>query len=833
MKEFVVTKSRLVSVVLAAVLALSMFPIFPQNQSVAFAEEHAPSQVAAEGLQPDGTYVWPSEPSLPSEDTEYAPSRLLVVFKRSISVEDARDALAGMPCVEGLLDGPELTDELISEQDFVMVGLAKSTDFNQAILTIFAHETVDWVQPDYLEGLIEPAIDKVALNILTLRNPAFDGLFTDEEGEVNAGVMGSSPYYPTDDPGFRDLSHLRQINVEGAWSYNDTRTEGRVAVAVLDTGVDIDHEDLKNNIRADLAMDFRDGEKLARGEPLDDHGTHVAGIISAEANNGIGVVGVSYNAQIIPINVFHPTGTDPKTYISDQTLAIRYVTELRKTVCPELRVINMSLGGHTDDRCRHRAIQKAWEAGILCVAAAGNNGGDVTVYPADHEECISVIALDEDGLKRRPTSNYGPPKDISAPGEKIPSTTLGSAYKQYSGTSMAAPMVSGAAALLFAKDDTLTIDEVKEALYATADNLSQDSAERSDEFGYGRLNVGAAIEYFYPPIEEENLEPPIENPDPPVEEEEPNRFSFTRLYGPDRFATMKAISEKRGTISSVAIVTSADNYPDALCASALAGIHNAPILLTRPEEGASLSPEARDEIRRLGITTVYITGGVAAVPTKAEEDLVKLLGRSNVIRYGGSDRYQTALDIYSESKSQLSDTAIVVSGSNFPDAISVSSLAYAQKYPLFLARDGVLDTSAVSAIQSGGFREVLIIGGTAVIDNAVMSQLFGIKCIRLAGDTRYKTSHEVATWSINQGYLGLENLALATGQNFPDALCGGALGGELRSVILLVADDADGRYCIENTINGKSTIIKRGYILGGHAAVTAATAAEAYQYAIS
>ncbi len=306
-----------------------------------------------------------------------------------------------------------------------------------------------------------------------------------------------------DDPLYPFQWHLDQINMPAAWK---TGSGQDVVVAVLDTGVAFKDREDGFKLATDLA-----GNRFANGwdfvddddAPLDEHGhgTHVAGTIAQTTNNGIGVAGVAFNARIMPVRVLNKYGMGSTSDIAD---AIRWAAD------NGAQVINMSLGGPLPSLVMRSAVKYAHGKGVTIVAAAGNSGRRMRSYPAAYDHVIAVAATQYD---RTTTfySQWGKFVDIAAPGGNTrvdqnrdgrPDGVLQQTitpenpgefdYALYMGTSMAAPHVAGAAAILYGLGIT-NPDEVERALKASANTDMRDKAEDFDErYGAGILDVAAA-----------------------------------------------------------------------------------------------------------------------------------------------------------------------------------------------------------------------------------------------------------------------------------------------------------------------------------------------------
>src|SRR5664280_144730 len=292
-----------------------------------------------------------------------------------------------------------------------------------------------------------------------------------------------------DDPAYSGQWALNAIGAPIAWG----RTTGsaEVTVAVLDTGVQLDHPDLQANLVP--GWDFINDDDY----PSDDygHGTHVAGIIGASGNNGIGVTGINWSVSIMPLKI---CGADGYCDLVAEISALQYAVD------HGAKVANASFGGaYGGYQPEKDAIAAAGDAGLLYVAAAGNEAKDndlIPSYPASYllDNIISVAATNSWGDLAN-FSNYGFNSVLTtAPGDNVLSTMLStghlsdpSGYGYLSGTSMAAPQVSGAAALLWAEHPAWTMEQVRTRLLRTASPLPTLVGKVGD---CGQLDVGAATD---------------------------------------------------------------------------------------------------------------------------------------------------------------------------------------------------------------------------------------------------------------------------------------------------------------------------------------------------
>jgi subtilisin family serine protease len=324
------------------------------------------------------------------------------------------------------------------------------------------------------------------------------------------------PVFPHD-PQFSDqwaLSNSGQrggkqgADISATLAWATTTGSEDVVVAVLDSGVDYNHEDLKPNMwtRPGSMDPYLDAELGSAddtygfnaidnaSDPMDEngHGTHCAGIIGAEGENDLGIAGVNWKVRIMPLKFMNAGGYGTT---KDAVEAINYVIN-RKKAGVNVRIISASWGSTQKSRALEEVIRKAYEADILFVAAAGNssvNNDRSPHYPSSYDvpNVVSVAALDRND-QLASFSNWGAKSvAMAAPGVDILSTWLGNAYEEKSGTSMATPVVSGVAALIVAEHPRMSVDELRKKLLASSDPIV---ALKGKTVTGGRVNAAKALE---------------------------------------------------------------------------------------------------------------------------------------------------------------------------------------------------------------------------------------------------------------------------------------------------------------------------------------------------
>lgn len=297
------------------------------------------------------------------------------------------------------------------------------------------------------------------------------------EALAKGGILGKPA--PTQPPEVLPWG-IDRINADLAWA---TSTAAGVKVAIIDTGIDLVHPDLKDNIKGG----YNAINPLKSANDDNGHGTHVAGIVGA-VDNDIGVIGVGPQVNLYAIKVLNAAGSG---YLSD------VIEGLDWAIANRMQVVNMSLGTSADIQSFHDAIVRVNQKGITQVAAAGNSGGSV-IYPAAYPEVIAVSATDNTDTIAS-WSSRGPEIDLAAPGVSIYSTYKGQTYKTLSGTSMAAPHVAGVAALVLTQTAKCDTDrngscsplEVQQRLEATAEDLG--TVGKDNLYGTGLVDAEKAV----------------------------------------------------------------------------------------------------------------------------------------------------------------------------------------------------------------------------------------------------------------------------------------------------------------------------------------------------
>jgi subtilisin family serine protease len=327
-------------------------------------------------------------------------------------------------------------------------------------------------------------VQDVSFNYLAAMNATIpnDPLFFYQYALLNNGQV----FYP--DKNLRGTNAADIKATEGwSWSSGSSAT----VIAIIDTGIALAHEDLKNKLLP--GYDFVNDDT----DPQDDngHGTFVASLAAAETNNGVGIAGVGWNASLLPVKVLNSQGNGSYLTIA---AGIKYAAD------HGAKVLNLSLGGDVDSFILKDACQYAYDKGCSLVAASGDSGSETVQFPAAYNSlCTAVGACDaNDALAA--FSNRGPQIDVVAPGVWVygakfnpEEPTQLRSYTWASGTSLAAAHVSGAVALLISYKPLLTNQQIMTIIKYTADDVNSGQKPGVDEdMGYGRINLQTLLSPF-------------------------------------------------------------------------------------------------------------------------------------------------------------------------------------------------------------------------------------------------------------------------------------------------------------------------------------------------
>lgn len=740
-----------------------------------------------------------------------------------------------------------------------------------AIESLMPEQAVLFAEPNWIYSLDEGEV------------PSVESFDPGQGAPVPEGgpVMSTQSYsYPVNDPQRSSQWYIDQANVNEAWSV--ARANHSVTVAVLDTGVARTHPDLIDNLILDDGLVYNALMNTTLSSSIEDdngHGTGVVGVIAAKANNNTGIAGVSYNAYVLPVKVLNWQAHGSASQV---VAGVNHLCMLKSVYSGDprienLKVMNLSINRYASSTTLRQALQFARVSGIVPVCSAGNDGRSARLEePANAPEAIVVAATDannQPAVGNGWATNYGPGVTISAPGIDIRTTSMGGSYAYGNRTSFSSPIVSGVLALMFACDQALTPDGAESAICATATAVSGASGSGS-AMGYGLINalgavehvsasnasnslshatIGGVVDKYYTgnAITQDALTVTLGavtltkgtdytvsyanntniGNDAVVTVTGVGSYSGTaskqfsiksrwkRIYGDVAQATMANVFEEgfSGPQDTIVIATQ-DEYYDALTASSFAGLKGCPIM-TVPD--GALSSQDIEWLQYWHPANVYIIGGTAALPTSIDYAIESMISDVAITRVSGSTARATAEAIYDAGGNGWGTTAIVATLDSFQDALSISAYAYAKRAPIFLVagQGGTLAYSSITRIANGGFTQVVIVGGSDAVGSYVENQLSGIPYVRLAGPNCYGTSQVVATWCrVNGGMIG-NRPALATGEDYYDAIVGSPLCGKYNSPIILASDSN------LSTISGfvktyRSYYQTTGYILGGEAAIS-------------
>lgn len=346
----------------------------------------------------------------------------------------------------------------------------------------FASEWARSHRSTTVQNAVSEELAKINVQILDV--PAAEASQMRKELKKQPGVRFAQIDAPVEAldlfPNDPDLSaQYGLINIRAPQGWEISTGSPIVTIAIVDSGVDFTHPDLVTKILA--GYDFIEDDTLPQDEY--GHGTHVAGIAAAATNNGQGVAGVSWGAQLLPVRVLNSTGSG-----SYSILAAGIVWAADHGA----QIINLSLGGLTPDSTLLSAVNYAINRGCLLVAASGNDASGFLRYPAAFPVVVSVGSTNSIN-QRSGFSNYGSGLDLMAPGEAIYSTNTGGGYFFRTGTSMSVSYVSGLAAVLWGRAGATTPHLVEIAMEQSALDLGP--AGWDAEYGFGLIQMDRALLY--------------------------------------------------------------------------------------------------------------------------------------------------------------------------------------------------------------------------------------------------------------------------------------------------------------------------------------------------
>ncbi|ETR72670.1 MAG: hypothetical protein OMM_01537 [Candidatus Magnetoglobus multicellularis str. Araruama] len=417
----------------------------------------------------------------------YADSQIVVRFRKNAKAKEKIELMKEMGA-----------EDIKTIDDDIEIWIVQPGTVKEKVLRYYNHPACLFIEPNYIRSINEIPND-----------PGFSNMW----GLHSTGKKLTAYYnYPTLPDG--------DIDIPEAWDYTNQIDASEVVIAVIDTGIDYEHEDLQdilwdnpgetgldesgndkanNNIDDDNNGYIDDvhgwnwsfsGEKK---NPFDDqgHGTRVSGIIGANRNNQKGISGICPNVKIMPLKVFDQNG-GMDLYIYE---ALKYVTMMRSEYGINVRIVNMSYGGYDFAELEYLALERLKEAGILLVASAGNEANNTDIHPHypscyDLDNILSVAGADNNN-ELFIASNYGKESiDLGAPATYIYTTIKGNRYFFYSGTSYAAPHVAGVAALLWQVHPDWTYQQVKQRILESVDPL-YDFKDRA--VSQGKINANNAV----------------------------------------------------------------------------------------------------------------------------------------------------------------------------------------------------------------------------------------------------------------------------------------------------------------------------------------------------
>ncbi|KGK91568.1 peptidase [Desulfosporosinus sp. HMP52] len=661
----------------------------------------------------------------------------------------------------------------ITEVRGVTQGELNNSDLHQIVLSFTPGTNIGQIAEDFAAKVVREG----PLNFVTLEILERDIQEAIEELKSRPGIISAEENHsriiqsfpvsaPPDDPLFMKQWSLISRNVPQAWEMGATG-EG-VTIAVVDTGIDLNHPDLIANLVPGYNS-ITGSAATGANQDNNGHGTEVAGIAAAERNS-TGIVGVAYQAKIMPIKAIGSTGVGYDDAIAD---GIIWAAD------HGAKIINLSLGsenGATSSEILKQAVAYAYDKGCLLIAASGNYDPESQAnpgvsYPAADSRVLAITATDKTG-KVTSYSATGSEVDLAAPGDYVPtdgwSRRGGSGYTYASGTSLAAPFVSGEAALIWSQHPEWSRDQVIQALEQGTEDLG--SAGQDDEYGYGLVDVQLALTLGKQTLETKTSPAVIHSLGGIVEGTE-GTSQVALTIPPQAFdqatnVSLKAITEPKELPNGATFLTSAFqvNWGNITPQKMLSVKWKDPVF-NQEIEGALYRWNGSRWISLGGEISPGEAGFGLYMPGVYAFGTAQNSGQQSR-RFAGENAEGTAVQISQETFTTGADTVIIAQVNQFPDALAGAPLAYKLQAPILLSSSSELTEDVRVEIQRLAPKTVYLLGGTAALSARIeteLGQTYEVK--RLYGYTAEGTARAIAL------ELGTQGKAVMASVNyFQDAL---------------------------------------------------------------
>ncbi|HBW35098.1 MAG: peptidase [Peptococcaceae bacterium BRH_c23] len=647
------------------------------------------------------------------------------------------------------------------------------SESQQVVLSLEVGTNVDQVAEDFgIEVVRRGPLNYATLEVAGNRNlqEVIAAL------NITPGILGAEENYRRTiqnqtgtvprDPLFREQWSLVNGNVLGAWEMGATG-QG-VTIAVVDTGVALTHPDLINNLVPGYNA-ITGSEVAGANQDNNGHGTQVSGVAAAEGNR-VGIIGVAYQAKIMPIKAMNSKGIGYDDAIAD---GIIWAAD------HGAKIINLSLGsenGSVASAILKQAITYASKKGCLLIAASGNydsesQGNPGVSYPASDPLVLAVSATDK-ASKVTNYSTIGTEIDLAAPGDSIPtaawSQASGTGYVYASGTSMAAPFVAGEAALIWSQHLDWSREQVIQALLQGTHDLG--ISGRDNQYGHGLVDAKLALT-----IAKQTLDtvtsPAVINVIGGIVQAASGSTQLSLTIPPLAFdkptnVTLETTATPTNLPNSATVLTPLFqvDWGSATPQKMLSLKWNDPLLGV--DSGAtlyrwsgsrwiSLGGEIISGEARLGLYTpgIYVIGTDKVIEAQSN-------------RFAGITAEGTAVQISQATFTTGADTVILAQVNQFPDALAGAPLAYKLQAPILLSQSSGLTEEVRTELQRLAPKTIYLLGGTAALSSTIESELrqkYEVK--RLYGYTAAGTARAIAM------ELGTKGKAvIASVRHFQDVL---------------------------------------------------------------